>query len=290
MLMIICIILNKISAYMQVIVSQENHTLSLRCMLALQDIGKGLKSFRIWLQLAWQDIRLRYRRSALGPFWITLSMGITIGLTGLLYGTLFRMHLHNYFPFFAAGMLTWGFIAISLTEGSNIYFEGENFLKQMKLPFSAFILRTVSRNFIIFLHNIVIFIPIILIFHINVNFYTLISLYGVSLLLLNIIFISTLLAIFGTRFRDIGQVVTSLIQVAFFLTPIIWSPAILPEKYQFAIYLNPFAQFLEMVRNPLIGMPPSTYAIVSTFILTIINATLAFIVFARFRARIAYWL
>lgn len=275
---------------MQVIVSQENHTLSLRNQLAVKDISNGLNSWRIWLQLAWQDIRLRYRRSTLGPFWITISMGITIGLTGLLYGTLFRMRLDNYFPFFAAGMLTWGFIATSLAEGSNIYFEGENFLKQMKLPFSAFVLRVVCRNFIIFLHNIVIFIPIILIFHIKVNFYTFISLYGLSLLLINIIFVSTLLAIFGTRFRDVGQVVTSLIQVLFFLTPIIWSPSILPENYQFAIYLNPFAQFLEIVRKPLMGETPGTYAIVSTFILTILNATLAFVVFARFRARIAYWL
>jgi ABC-type polysaccharide/polyol phosphate export permease len=275
---------------MQVIISQENHTLSLRSQLAVKDIMQGLKSWPIWLALAWQDIRLRYRRSALGPFWITLSMGITIGFTGLLYGTLFKMRLDNYFPFFSAGMLTWGLIAISLTEGSNIYFEGENFLKQMKLPFSAFILRTVCRNFIIFLHNIVIFIPIIWIFHIPVNWNTLISIYGMCLIVFNLVTISTLLAIFGTRFRDIGQIVTSLIQVVFFLTPIIWAPSILPEKYQFAIYLNPFAQFLEIVRAPLMGLMPTTYAFISTLVLTFLNATFAFIIFARFRARIAYWL
>lgn len=275
---------------MNVIIAQENHTFSIRAMLAFADILRGVKSWRIWMQLAWQDIRLRYRRSALGPFWITLSMGITIGLTGLLYGTLFKMRMGNYFPYFASGMLVWGFISISLIEGSNIYFEGENFLKQMKLPYSAFILRTVCRNFIIFLHNIVIFIPIILIFHLNVNLYTFISLYGMLLIVINAICISTMLAIFGTRFRDVGQVVTSLIQVTFFLTPIIWSPSILPEKYRFAIYLNPFAQFLEMVRNPLMGMPPSTYALISTLFITLLNASVAFSLFARFRARIAYWL
>lgn len=272
------------------IYSQRESGLKARMMLALSDIKEGAKKWRIWLLLAWQDIRLRYRRSFLGPFWITLSMAITIGMTGMLYGVLLNFRMAEYFPYFASGMLIWNLISILIMEGSNIFAESEHFLKQMKLPYSVFVYRFVARNFIIFLHNIVIFIPIMFLFHIKPTFYTLLVFPGLFLIIWNAIALGFILAIFGTRFRDITQVVNSLIQVIFFLTPIIWVPNMLPAKFQFAVKLNPIAQFLEMVRNPLLGLAPSFHAIWVTLTLSILSAVFAFIFFMRFRARISYWL
>src|SRR5690348_3195559 len=143
-----------------VITSQDESKINTQMSLALSDIKEGLSKWQIWLLLAWQDIRLRYRRSTLGPFWITLSMGITIGMTGLLYGSLFHIRMIEYFPTFASGMLIWSFISSSLSEGSNIFIESESFLKRIRLPYSTFVFRTVTRNLIIFLHNFVIYIPI----------------------------------------------------------------------------------------------------------------------------------
>lgn len=273
-----------------IISSHEACGFQLRMAQAFIDFKEGIKKWPIWLMLSWQDIRLRYRRSTLGPFWITISMAVTIGMTGFLYGSLFHFRLKEYFPSFASGMLIWSFISALINEGSHIFSDAEHFLKQIKLPFSAFIFRSVSKNFIIFLHNIVIFIPIIFIFHLKINAYTLMALVGLCLILVNAFTIGLILAIIGTRYRDISQVITSLTQVIFFLTPIIWVPAMLPQKYQFAVYLNPIAQFLEIVRNPLLGIPPSIYALSVTITLTIVSAVLAFFIFARFRARIAYWL
>lgn len=275
---------------MNVILSQQDYTFTSRIINSIIDLKDGVKKWRVWLLLAWQDIQLRYRRSVLGPFWITLSMAITICMTGLLYGTLFKISLDRYFPYFASGMLIWSFVSVSISEGTNIFFESERFLKQMKLPYSVFIFRTVARNFIIFLHNFVIFIPIMFIFHLQINSNIFIGIYGLLLIILNAIAAGFILAIYGTRFRDISQIVTSLSQVLFFLTPVIWSPSILPEKYLFIVYLNPFAQFLEMIRNPLLGLPPSGYAYITTLVLTLLNLTLAFTLFSRVRTRIAYWL
>ena len=94
--------------------------MSLRFALALQDITQGLLSSRIWLLLAWQDIRLRYRRSILGPFWITISMAISIYSMGFLYGNLFKMDLQQYFPFLATGLLTWTFINTVISDSTNV--------------------------------------------------------------------------------------------------------------------------------------------------------------------------
>src|SRR5438477_7497650 len=98
--------------------------------LAISDIKDGLRGWRIWLLLSWQDIRLRYRRSSLGPFWITLSMAISIYTMGFLYGHLFKADLRNYYPFLAAGMLTWNLIYILIVDGTNAFIEAEDYLKQ----------------------------------------------------------------------------------------------------------------------------------------------------------------
>lgn len=257
---------------------------------AAVDIKEGFQSWRIWLLLSWQDIRLRYRRSTLGPFWLTLSMGITIFTMSLLYSKLFDINLAEYCPSLASGMLVWGLISTSLTEGTNIFIGSENFLKQMRQAYSTFILRTVARNFIIFLHNLIIMVPIIIFFQIKVNYHTLWVFVGLLLILINAASFGAILAVFGTRFRDIAQLINSLIQVVFFLTPIMWSPATLPEQYRYVVDLNPFAQFIEMVRNPLMGIPPSSYALIATLLITCVGLVCAYLIFAKFRSRITYWL
>ena len=110
------------------------------------------------------------------------------------------------------------------------------------------------------------------------------------ILWINAISYSTILALLGTRFRDIPILVASLIQIVFFMTPIMWSPSILPVRYHYIIDLNPFAQFMELFRNPLLGSLPSNYALITTLVLTILGIFSSFIIFSRYRARIAYWL
>jgi ABC-type polysaccharide/polyol phosphate export permease len=265
-------------------------TLSHSQQLAINDIKDGLKNWRIWLLLAWQDIRMRYRRSTLGPLWITLSMAITIYSMGFLYGKLFKMDLHIYYPFLATGMLAWGLISAIITNSTNVFLESEQFIKQMKQPYFTFILRMVTREFIIFFHNILVLIPIILFFHIKINFYTLLIFFGLGIIWLNGVSYGLILALLGTRFRDIGQLVLSLIQVIFFVTPVMWSPTILPAQYHLIVALNPFAQFLALIRAPLYGTPATTYNYLTTAGITIFGFVFAFYLFTKFRGRIAYWL
>jgi lipopolysaccharide transport system permease protein len=258
--------------------------------LALTDILSGLQEWRIWLLLAWQDVKLRYRRSTLGPFWITLSMAVTIYTMGLLYGRLFKLNLSHYYPFLAASILVWSLLSSLLTEGANIFVESEPFIKQMKQPYSVFVFRTVSKCFIVFFHHILVLVPIILFFNVKINLYSLFTLLSLAIIWLNGIVYGVICAIVGTRFRDIAQFIVSLVQVIFFLTPIIWSPSVLPKQYQYIVDLNPFAQFMELLRNPLLGTLPSQYAIFITTSVTLLGLFSAFIIFARYRARIAYWL
>lgn len=118
--------------------------------LAWQDCLASLRNWRVWFMLAYQDIKLRYRRSILGPFWITLSMAITVYTMAFLYSHLFHIELNQYFPYLASGMLVWSLIASILNELVDTYTLAEHTLKQIKLPYLLYVHRVVMRNILIF--------------------------------------------------------------------------------------------------------------------------------------------
>jgi len=258
--------------------------------LALQDLYAGIGSWRIWLLLSWQDIRLRYRRSQIGPFWLTISMAITVYSMGFLYGHLFKMDLTYYFPFLASGFLTWSLISITITESTNSLIEAGCYIKQIKLPYVVFILRVVTRNVIIFFHNILAIIPIMIYCHIPFGWHVLAVFIGVFIIAVNGVIYGFIFGLLGARFRDIEKIVISLIQVIFFVTPVMWAPRILPEKYKFIADYNPFTHYIDLIRAPLMGTLPSfdNYAITLGY--AAIGLCFMVWIFSRSRHRIIYWL
>lgn len=261
-----------------------------KTVLALRDMAKSFSLWPIWVLLAWQDIKLRYRRSTLGPFWLTISMAITIYAMGFLYGRLFGVELANYYPYLAAGMITWQLFSSLLIESTQAFITSETYLKEIKIPATTFILRLILRNMIIFLHNIPVIIPLIIIFHVSVNLNTLFLFVGLIIFVINAYTYGLLLAIFGTRFRDFSQIINSIIQVVFFMTPIMWQASSIPIKYKWIVSINPFAQFIDTIREPILGVMPSTYTLIYVGLFTIVGIFLCIPVFSRFRARIVYWL
>lgn len=257
---------------------------------ANQDIWQGIKSWRIWWLLSWSDICLRYRRSVLGPFWITISMAILISAMGFLYGHLFRVNVRNYFPFLAAGMLTWYLISALLMDAPKIFIDSEAYCKQMKLPYLIFVMRFLVKNFIVFLHNIIIIIPILMIYHIDVGWQIFLVLPGLFLLLFNALTYGTLIAMISTRFRDVEQIVVSLIQVVFFMTPIMWNIDILPIKYRHLMLFNPFNYFITLVRDPLMGQMPSGFFYLIAIMITLVGLIVSYFALVKFRRKIIFWL
>jgi lipopolysaccharide transport system permease protein len=260
--------------------------------LAWADFRQGMLGWRIWSMLAYQDIKLRYRRSTLGPFWITLSMAITVYSMGYLYAHLFHVELESYFPFLVAGMLSWSLISTTITDFTDGLTASETYIKQIKLPYTLYIHRIACRNIFIFFHNIIVIVPVLAIFHqyAKVNFCTLFLIPGLALIYINAIIYGLILAMIGARFRDVSQVIKSLVQVIFFITPIMWQPAILGDKHQFIVNLNPIYPFVEFVRAPLVGSLPSLHNFAYGALITLIGLFICTKMFVRYRSRIVYWL
>lgn len=259
--------------------------------LAWKDITEGLKSWRIWSLLASQEIKQRYRRSTLGPFWITLSMAITVYSMGFLYSRLFHLDLESYYPFLTGGMLAWTLISTLISELTEAFINAEGYIRQIKLPYSLHIHKVIWRNFLIFFHNVIVIVPVLLIFHqvAKVNFNLLWIFPGLLLVYLNGLTYGSMLAMVSARFRDIPQIVRSLMQVIFFMTPVMWNPATLSSKYQMIARINPFYAFIELIRCPLMGMHPSKNTCVMVGVITLAGLLLSWQIWVRYRARIVYW-
>jgi len=257
--------------------------------LAVLDIVEGAHAWHLWGLLGWQDIRQRYRRSTLGPFWLTISMGAMVGGLGLLYAGLFNQNVADYLPSLALGFIVWGLLATLVNENCNAFIDAESIIKQIQLPLSIHVYRVVWRNLIIFAHNLLIFIVVAAIFKIWPGWAGLLALPALALIGMNGVWIGILLGLVSARFRDVPQIVASVMQIAFFFTPIIWTQRSL-SGHGWILKLNPFLYFLDLLRAPLLGQIPPLNYWPTALAMTLCGWALALFMYRIYRRRIAYWL
>lgn len=255
------------------------------------DFASGWRKREIAFIFGWQDIAQRYRRSKVGAFWLTINMAVLIAALGTIFGALFRMPMDEFLPYLAAGLIFWGFISTTITEGCMGFISSEGIILQVRMPFFTHILRIWWRNTIIVAHNLVIF-PFILLVFMKPPSWTFVLLpVGFVLVSLNVLWMSYLLATVCARFRDLPLVVQNLLQVLFYATPLMWTPQTLPEgPIQAILALNPFYHLISILRDPLLGTVPSIESWVVAVVMAVFGWICTIVVFERYQWRIAYWL
>jgi ABC-type polysaccharide/polyol phosphate export permease len=257
---------------------------------ALDDFWTGAARWRLWTYFAWQDIKQRYRRSTLGPVWLTLSMGIQILTMGLLVTWLMQSSYERTFPFVCSGLVLWALVQGIVIEGSATFVSAARFFLQVRHPFSVYLAQMVWRNVIVAAHNFVIYIVVAIIYMVVPDPIG-ILLFPVALVLVVLCVSSFALiaAVVSARFRDFPMILTSILQVLFWLTPIIYMPAQLGRR-RLLVEANPFTHMVAIMRDPLLGNPPDLTSWLVVVGLTIVGWAVAFLFFARFRSRIVYWM
>lgn len=254
------------------------------------DLTTGVFLFDIWWGLAWQEIIQRYARSIIGPFWLTLSMGVLIAVMGPLYGALFGQNIAGYIQYLALSMILWGFISSCLNEAGSVFISAEGYIKQVSLPLSIYVLKLITKNILIFSHNAVVGF-IVLIFLPPVHFQSIWMVpLGLLLVVANLFWFVLLVGMASARYRDFPQLVTNLVTVMFFLSPIMWKADMLTKNQRFLADINPLYHMIEIIRAPLLGTPIHIHSWIYCIGLLIFGSILAFTIFVRFRARVAYWL
>jgi lipopolysaccharide transport system permease protein len=255
---------------------------------ASADLRQSLTSWRLWTLLGWLEVRQRYARSRVGPFWLTISMGVMIGSIGVVYGTLFGMSMRDYLPFLSISLVMWTTFAQTVQEGSLAYINSGMYIRQAATPKLIYVLQVVWRNLVILAHNFLIVVVLLAVFGVK-SWATLpIFIPALVLYMLNAMWIAMVAGLLSARFRDLPQIIAALIQIAFYVTPIIYRPDAL-KRFSFIVELNPLAHLIELVRSPLIGQPPSELTWGVTVGMAVVGWCFALAMTGRFLKRIPYW-
>jgi len=236
-----------------------------------------------------QELRQRYRRSVLGPLWISVSLAVQVAVMGFLVGVLFKQEHTKYLPYATLGIILWNFVSTSLVEGANAFVGASTYLLQSKRPLFAFVIHVLWRNLVYLAHTAVIFVVVALIFGVKLAPATLLVLPGLVLLIANLGWLLLFIGVIAARFRDVHMMLVSSMTVLFWVTPIVFYPDMLGQ-FRWITDFNPLAHLLDIVRSPLLGQAPNVEHWLFTFAMAIVGWAVAFLFFCRFRARIPYWL
>lgn len=249
----------------------------------------ALKLKDTWAYCGWQDIRLRYRRSILGPWWLTASTAVTIAVLGILWSQIFQLDIKEYLPFYAIGHVVWTWFASQINDACVGFTQFEHIIKQTRLPYPTYLLRLAMRNTLILAHHAVVVLIVLLLCGVGWHALSWLSLVGIGLVSIVSVLLSIVVAIFCARYRDLPPVVASLLQVFFFLTPILWQPSAL-RSYAWVTEFNPLFHWIELIRRPLLGHWPDATSYLWTVGSIGLLSLFALWLLGRQRDRIAYWM
>ena len=257
----------------------------------LTDILAGSGKWRLAMFLGWRDVRQRYRRSILGPFWITISIAVGITAISFVFGRIFKQSTVELLPYLSLGIILWTFILATVTEGCTSFTAEEAMIKQFPLPLSLHVVRVVIRNLIILAHNMIIIPIVFLACGRALPLTAMLGMVGLLILAASLCWVVLTLAILCARYRDITQIVSNISQILFYVTPVIWMPPLIGDGSQHWIFtLNPAFHYIEIVRAPLLGADASWVSWGFTLAALVLGWLAAIAFFGRFRSRIVYWL
>jgi lipopolysaccharide transport system permease protein len=267
--------------------TSTNYSLTRR---GLDDLVRGLISWRIWHLIGIGTIRRRYARSRIGQFWTTLSMGIMITVMGLVWSTLWQQDLKEILPFMAGSLVLWGFLTGTINDATTAIISSNHYFLNQGMSFSTPIYAAVYSQFIILLHNMIILVLVLIIYPPSFSLETFLFIPGFLLTLITVVWVSCMVGILCARYRDVIQLISSILTTAFFVTPTLFKPEYIPLKYRWINSVNPFAIFLSITRDPLIGreVPWEYWAI--AIAITVIGTIISLLFIGRYHKRVIFWI
>jgi ABC-type polysaccharide/polyol phosphate export permease len=255
------------------------------------DLIGGLSKSELWGRIGWLDVKRRYRRTVLGPFWSSITLALYTIAVGIVGSGLWHQDIREYLPYLSSGMIVWTLISTIILEACTLFVLGHALFRNVRFEYSILAYALVWRNFIIFLHNLVVFAVIVLVLNPKLlSVTTLLAIPGLILVLVNGVWIALLAGMYCLRYRDVQPLVATAIQIWMLITPIFWSAESLTGVHQFVfVQLNPIYRLIEVVRSPLLGNIPTFASYAAAIGITIVGWTFTYLAFLYFRNRISYW-
>jgi len=259
-------------------------------LTALNEVVNSAQLWRIWVRLGLQDVRLRFRRSSLGAGWIFVNLAIMILAIGLIYGRLLGQDLRSFIPYLTVGLITWNYLTNSIVEGGNAFVASEGYIKQISLPLYVYVFRFFVSIGVTTAISGAAYILIAILYGVPLHRGTLWVIPGILLIMIASLLLIAIFAHLNARFRDAAHLATIFMQVAFYVTPVIFPADLLRSRgLALVIDANPLYHLLEVVRAPLLnGQAASTLSYEVVGLILIVLALAAGAVIQIYRRKIIF--
>ncbi len=254
----------------------------------LADLLRTIKNPALVFFMAWSDVRARYKRSVLGPLWITLSTAIGVIGLGFIWSELFKMDRQSYVPMLSIGLILWQFISGSITESTTVFTRQANLIRNLDLPISFHPAQLLLRQIINLAHNIPLFFLVVLFLGVPLRPVMLLAIPALLLVFANLFWMVLLVGMLGARFRDLEYLINMMMPLVMFFTPVMYRASALPFSGKI-LWLNPFAHMIELLRVPLLGDMPSLFLVAANVGLLVVGGGLTLYMFHKKRDRVALW-
>ena len=247
------------------------------------------QNVRLLLWRAWMDTKARYKRSILGPYWLTIgTLTFVVGYS-VLAGLLFQRPLKEFLGYIAIAVVTWQLISATLVEGSKTFVSNSHEILSFRTSLLSLPIRQVLKGIITFLHGLPV-VVLVVAWTDGPSPWMLLSLVGFAINLAILFPLATAIGIIAARFRDVEQMTQMLIQFMFYMSPILWKTSMLGDGMgRWVAWGNPFYYMLEVVRGPLLGEPPALWVWGVACGLVALSWLVGFGIYARFRQRVPFW-
>ena len=252
--------------------------------------ARGLWAYRnLIVEMAIRDIKIRYKRSVLGVFWTMLAPLLNMIALTLVFSALLKPQIANYPVYFLAGSLFWTFFAQTTSSAASQTLDANEMTKRIFLPRSVFVASAVAVGLVNLALSILPMLLLLLVmgFPLHATWFFL----PVAVLLLSAFAagVGFFLFTFASRFSDVREMYLVLVQTWFFLTPIVYHPAIVPPRYRFALWLNPMYYLIQTTRRPIYdGTLPEAKFLVPSVVISCVTLLTGWIFFSRRADRYAF--
>ena len=265
--------------------------ISFRPISALRDIFAGLAKWRIWVALSWNEFKSTYHRSYFGIIWILLSFAGFLFVKIAIFSSLLNIGEPGYYDsYLVLGFLIWFYLSSSFSSAPDTFVANQSWIKSEPLPFSVYVYKSVLREFYSFFLTSLAAIAAILYVGYPIEYASIgYSLLSIGFLLINACAVKLLLGTISSRFRDISHLVKAIMLPMMFLSPVFWMPSQMEPLMPY-LWWNPFFHYLEIFRAPLLDqtVPVESWTFVGLLFAGVVS--FGFLLFARYRQRIIFWL
>ena len=206
---------------------------------------------QVLMQLIYQQITIRYRRTIFGFFWTLLNPLLNMIVITVVFSLVMKFQINDYAIFLFSGMIPWSIFSTSLSQGCIALITNESLFKKIYLPKQLFIISIIISTLIDSLLSTVCLFIITLFIGVKISIVLLLLPVAFLVLITFSLGLALILSIATVYYRDVQHLIGTLLQILYFATPIIYPINIIPIEFHYIFDWNPMSFFIELFRDPI---------------------------------------